>query len=305
LTKVISEYFDKLKKFYGIPTLTNILTTIQRQGKNLVKLAESTPCFSSIKNGEQILKGVIDERTSRFLFEYYLIRILITYVGLSDDENMIVTETKKTMEVTDLFSVDYIEETETRIDLSMSSRNQTDIRILTGNKKELKQKTAELLIAFIEILRNEKDAIDTNYEDIQDRVFKLREREKDLVTDRLKAMTDEERDADTMLKITKQGLYSKGLEKGLTMYDKDFYEDEQNLRDEMLKAERKIRSKNKNASDENIDILIDEYMEQNATNMNIDSDAYGLEDLRESFYDGVDINGELEIDYENEFNDYD
>ncbi len=305
LSKVISEYFDKLKKFYGIPTLTNILTTIQRQGKNLVKLAESTPCFSSIKNGEQILKGVIDERTSRFLFEYYLIRILITYVGLSDDENMIVTETKKTMEVTDLFSVDYIEETETRIDLSMSSRNQTDIRILTGNKKELKQKTAELLIAFIEILRNEKDAIDTNYEDIQDRVFKLREREKDLVTDRLKAMTDEERDADTMLKITKQGLYSKGLEKGLTMYDKDFYEDEQNLRDEMLKAERKIRSKNKNASDENIDILIDEYMEQNATNMNIDSDAYGLEDLRESFYDGVDINGELEIDYENEFNDYD
>lgn len=125
------------------------------------------------------------------------------------------------------------------------------------------------------------------------------------MTDRLKAMTDEQRDADTMLKITKQGLYSKGLEKGLTMYDKDFYEDEQSLRDEMLKAERKIRTKNKNATDENIDILIDEYMEQNATNITIDDDAYGLETLRESFYDGVDINGELEIDYENEFNDYD
>ena len=305
LSKVISDYFDKLKKFYGIPTLTNILTTIQKQGINLVKLADSTPCFSSIKNGDQLLKGVIDERTSRFLFEYYLIRILITYVALSDDENMIVTEIKKTMEVTDIFSVDYIEETETRIDLGMSSRNQTDTRILTGNKKELKQKTAELLIAFMEILRNEKESIDTNYENIQDRVFKLREREKDIVTDRLKAMTDEERDADTMLKITKQGLYSKGLEKGLTMYDKDFYEDEQNLRDEMLKAERKIRSKNKNATDENIDILIDEYMEQNAANTNIDSDAYGLEDLRESFHDGVDINGELEIDYDNEFNDYD
>ena len=305
LVKFISEYFDKLKQFYGIPTLFNVLTKIQKIGKNLVKLSEVTPCFSSIKNGDQLLKGVIDERTSRFLFEYYLLRILITYVNLSDDEDMIVTETKKTLDVTDIFSVDYVEETETRIDLGMTSRNKTDTRILTGNKKELKQKTSELLVAFMEIYKNEKDTIDTTYEEIQDRVFKLREKEKDLVTDRLKAMTDEERDADTMLKITKQGLYSKGLEKGLTMYDKDFYEEEQNLRDEMLRAERKIRSKNKNAIDENIDILVDEYLEQQANNVDIDTDVYGLGNLRDSFYDGVDITGELEIDYENDYNDYD
>jgi hypothetical protein len=303
--KSIFKYFENLKPFYGIPTLTNILTTVQKKGKNLVKLADATPCFSSIKNGEHILKGLIDERTSRFLFEYYLLRILITYISLSDDENMIVNEIKKPIEVTDIFSVDYIEENETRVDLGMSSRNITDTRILTGNKKELKQRTAELLVSFMDIFNSEKETIDTTYEEIQDRVFKLREREKDLVTDRLKSMTDEQRDADTMLKVTKQGLYSKGLEKGLTMYDKDFYEDEQNLRDEMLKAERKIRSKNKNATDENIDILVDEYMEQQHTNREIDEDAYGLEDLRESFYDGVDINGEIDFDYEGEENEYD
>jgi hypothetical protein len=303
LQKSISHYFEKLKPFYGIPTLTNVLTSIQRLGKNLVRLADSTPCFSSIKNGEQILKGVIDERTSRFLFEYYLLRVFITYVSLSDDEKMIVTESKKTIEVTDLFSVDYIEETETRIDLGMSSNTINDSRILTGNKKELKQKTAELLVAFMDIFISEKDTIDTNYEQIQDRVFKLKEREKNLVTDRLKSMTDEQRNADTMLKITKQGLYSKGLEKGLTMYDKDFYEGEQKLRDDMLRAERNIRAKNKNATDENIDILVDEYMEQEKVNRVIDDDAYNLDDLTESFYDGVDINGQMEMDYD-EYNDY-
>jgi hypothetical protein len=305
LQKNISQYFEKLKPFYGISTLTNILTTIQKFGKNLVSLSDSTPCFSSIKNGEQILKGVIDERTSRFLFEYYLLRILITYVSLSDDEKMTVVETKKTTEVTDLFSVDFIEETDTRIDLGFSTTNISNNQILTGNKKELKQKTAELLVSFMEIFISEKDTIDISYEQIQDRVFKLREREKNLVTDRLKSMTDEQRDADTMLKVTKQGLYSKGLEKGLTMYDKDFYEGEQNLRDEMLRAERNIRFKNKNATDENIDILIDEYMEQEKVNKDIDQDAYDLGDLRESFNDGVDINGENEMDYENEYNDYD
>ncbi len=58
-----------------------------------------------------------------------------------------------------------------------------------------------------------------------------------MVTDRLKAMTDEGREVDTIFKILKQGDYSKGLQKGLTMYDKDFYErkEEQELRDEMDK----------------------------------------------------------------------
>ena len=214
---------------------------------------------------------------------------------------MVVTEVRQNVEVTDLFAVDYIEESDTRVDLGMTSRTKESTRILTGNKKELRQKVSELLISFMDIFRNEKQTIDITYEDIQDKVFKLREREKDMVTDRLKAMTDEERDADTILKVTKQGLYSKGLQKGLTMYDKDFYEDEQNLRDEMLKAERKIRSKNKDAIDENIDILVDEYMEQTNNELDIDADAYDMSYINENFYngntDGVDAPEEEDTDY--------
>ena len=307
IKKSISEYFESLKQFYGVPSIINVLITIQKNGKNIVRLSECTPGFSSIKNGDRILRGVIDERTSRFLFEYYLLRILISYINLADDENMIVTEVRKELEVTDLFSVDYIDETETRVDLGMTSRNKKDISILTGNKKELKQRTADLLIAFMHIFKNEKDLINVSYEEIQDRVFKLREREKDMVTDRLKAMTDEQRDADTLLKITKQGLYSKGLQKGLTMYDKDFYErkDEQVLRDEMDKAERKIRRKNKDAGDENIDILVDEYLEQRQVDRDIENDAYDMSGLGETYFDGgfdgVDAPEEEYEDYEQEY----
>jgi hypothetical protein len=124
-------------------------------------------------------------------------------MDLSDEDDMVVTETKKELEVTDIFSVDYIEETTTRIDLAMSSRTVVDTRLLTGNKKLLRQSLTQLIVAFFDILNNEKETIDISYEEIQDRVFKLREREKDMVTDRLKNMTDEERDADTILKINK------------------------------------------------------------------------------------------------------
>ena len=46
---------------------------------------------------------------------------------------------------------------------------------------------------------------------MQDRVFKLREREKDLVTDILKNMTDELREADNILKINKNNSFCNRL----------------------------------------------------------------------------------------------
>ena len=199
---------------------------------------------------------------------------------------MIVTEVRKETEITDIFASEYIEEIDTRIDLSMSSRQQTDTTLLTGNKKVLRQKTSELLIAFINILNNQKDTIDTSYEEIQDRVFKLREKEKDMVTDRLKSMTDQERDADTILKINKLGMYGKGMQKGLTTLDKDFYDEEQEFRDKMDKAERNIRKKNSDATDENIDALVDEYIEQQEIDNDIDNEAYNMGYLNETFFDG-------------------
>jgi hypothetical protein len=287
LKKYVSGYYEKLKIFYGIHTLENILTTIRESSKNLVKISKSTPSFSSIKvNNDKIIKPVFDERTSRFLFEYYLLRVLINFIELTDRDDMIVTEVRKETEITDIFASEYIEEIDTRVDLSMSSRQQTDTTLLSGNKKVLRQKTAELLIAFINILDNQKDTIDTSYEEIQDRVFKLREKEKDMVTDRLKNMTDQERDADTILKINKLGMYGKGMQKGLTTLDKDFYDEEQEFRDKMDKAERTIRKKNSDATDENIDALVDEYIEQQEIDNDIDNEAYDMGYLNETFYDG-------------------
>jgi hypothetical protein len=228
-----------------------------------------------------------------------LLRIFINYIDLSDEEEMVVSEVRKETEVTDIFAVEFLEETETRIDLSMSSRKQTDVRLLTGNKKELRQKTTELIIAFFDILNNQKDTIDTSYEEIQDRVFKLREREKDMVTDRLKKMTDEERDADTILKINKLGMYSKGMLKGLTALDKDFYDEEQEFRDKMSQAERKIRKTNADATDENIDMLVDDYFEQQEVEGEIDEEVYDMGYMNETYYDGnTDCVGAPEEEYE-------
>lgn len=301
LKDAIGAYFEELKPFYGVNQLNNVLNTIQSECKNLLKLSDNIHSFSSIKNGETILKGIIDERTGRFLQEYLLLKIFIHYIELADNPEMVVSSITKTQDVTDIVTMEFMDDEETQIDLSLSSRNVMTTDILTGNKKQLKIYLADLFVAFISMMEREKNIVDTTYEEIQDRVFKLKEREKDMVTDRLKSMTDEARDVDTVMKITKQGLYSKGMQKGLTVYDKDFYGEEQDLRDQMIKLERKMM-RNAETNDKNIDILVDEALEQQQADAGIDMDAYDMSYMNEDFYngntDGVDAPEEDQDDYD-------
>jgi hypothetical protein len=218
---------------------------------------------------------------------------------------MIVSEVKEKEEITDIFSVDYLEETNTRADLTFSTRDEGETLLLTGNKKLLRQKITQLLIAFIDIMNKHKDTIDISYEDIQDRVFKLKEKEKNLVTDRLKKLTDEERDADTILKINKLNQYSKGLQKGLTVLDKDFYDEEQQFRDELNMAEKIIRKKNKGINDDEIENLVEDYMEEQEVNREIDNEVYDMEFMNEDFFNGnTDGVGAPEEEYD-DYNDFD
>ena len=133
----------------------------------------------------------------------------------------------------------------------------------------------------------------------------MKEREKDLVTDRLKRMTDEERNADTILKINKLGMYSKGMQKGLTTLDKDFYDEERDFRDEMNQAERNIRKKNTDVNDENFDILLEDYMEQQVVDKEIDDEVFDMSYMGETYYDGnTDGVGAPEEDYDDYENEY-
>jgi hypothetical protein len=302
LKQKYKEYYEKLHSFYGKPILLNILETIQQTCKNVVKMSKETPCFSNIKIKDIVLRPVLDENTSRYLYEYYLLKVFTNYIELTNNENMFVTEIKQKQEITDLFTVEYLEERDTRIDLSLSDRSENDIRLLTGNKKELRQKTTQLLLSFIEIMHEHKDTINTSYEEIQDNVFKLREKEKDKVTDRLKSLTDENREIDTILKINKLNQYSKGLQKGLTVLDKDFYDEEEEFRADMAKADKIIRKKYANATDEEIEQLVEDYREEEIISDEIDAEendmSYMNEDYSNGNTDGYGAPEEEEGDYD-------
>ena len=106
------------------------------------------------------MKPVFDERTSKFLFEYYILKVFINYIDLAESDEMLVREvvTKNTVE--DLVTVEFLEDLSTGIEFEESRRVQ-DIRLIKGNKKELKTKVSSLLVTFIQAIEDNRHK--TNY----------------------------------------------------------------------------------------------------------------------------------------------
>jgi hypothetical protein len=288
----VSKHYEKFRVFYEDSSLFSILREIQELCQNIIVLSNITPAFSTIKYKGKEVKPVFDERTSKFLFEYYILKVLTNYIDLAESD--VTTVRKATVNVstdeTDLVTSEYLDELSTGLDFESGSRDIHNISLLKGNKKELKQKVSNLLVVFIQAIEDNRDKTDYSYEKIMDLTFKIREREKNNITSRLQGLNDEEREADTILKINKLGLWSKGLQKGLTTYVKDNFDEEREDMEKMMQYEKKL-AKHNSSTGQNIDM--DEFMEDAFVDDEIDR-----ENLDMSGFTGDDGNYEEE-EYDN------
>ena len=286
LRKSLNDYYAKLVKFNKNPKLSTILNKIQNEGKNIVTMSQMTPCFSDIKFDDVTIKGIIDDITGRYLFEYYLLRVLKCYIDLTDDNDMIVTEISKNKNVTDLYTVDHINDMNTSSYVETTISEETSELVIAGNKRELRRLVSDLLICYVNIFNGDKDLNDYTYGEIQDMIFKIKEAEKNKITDQLKEKSDELREVDTVFKSLKLGDYGKGLQKGLTTYDEEYYEKEADLRETIDKTIKKIKRKNKGLSDEEVNNMVDDVLENDRIGALIDTEAYDMSELGEDYWDG-------------------
>ena len=271
INKMIMKYYAKLEVFYENQQLYNILTSIQLSSRNLMLLAKETPCFANINFSDTKIKHVFDERTSNFLFEYYFFKVIMDYINLTDDDDMISSALVKKNNVDDVFSVE-----ETNL----------DPYVMRGNKQQLKTTIAHLIVVYLDIMENHKDTIDVSHDDIVDRNFKMKEKEKSMITSRLELLTDDQRDADTILKRNKLGVWSKGLQKSLTTYVKEGYDEDRGFHDTMQKLEQQIRRKNTNVVDQNLEQYMEDALEQNEVDAEIDADNDFMGGMNDDYADG-------------------
>ena len=259
--------------------------------KRILSLIANTPSLTTIQYKSKTIKPIFDETTSKYLFEYYLLSILEHYIDLCDDDEVLHSDNiDRDKDKEGLFSVSHMNSL-----VDYDENNDGNINQLTGDKTQLKDQVVKLLLAYCNIMQNYKDNMDYSHEDIIERIFKIKQKEKNMVTSRLGSMTDEERNADTILKVNKLGVWNKGLQKGLTRYDKKTYDDDKVLTNNLERVERELNRKNKsNKSDQDMD----DYLEENERGELEDEEAFDMSDLNQDYDDG----GTDEVENYNEDN---
>ena len=284
IKKLINEYYNDLKKHYNDKTLFLVLRNIQQNAKNTVLLSQKIPCYTTINHNGKTINPIFNERTNILLYEYLFLNSIVSYIELSNMNDMIVREFRKGVDTEENYTIQSIMEKETRIDL-VDIINIEDVSVIQGYKRNLKRKVADLLVTYIEIVNNHKSSINTSHDLIMDKIFKLKEKEKDTFTDRLKGLTDEERDIDTILKINKLGVWGKGLEKGLTMYDVDTYDEEREFGEKMSQYEKMV-NRNPDVNNKNFDVYLEDYMNDEDIENGIENDNADMDNMTEDFMEG-------------------
>ena len=135
-------------------------------------------------------------------------------------------------------------------------------------------------MVYIEVFTRQKSRINYNREEIMELVLRSKEKEKDIKTRQLKALTDEERKADAELRKAKLGRWNVGLQKGLTQYVKDMYDNERNEMEKEALVDLEL-GKLDVVNDMNKQIFAMEFLEQKQSDQDADKEAYDMEQLPE------------------------
>jgi len=262
IKSMVSSYYDPLEKFYGVQEIDKLLFEVTTRTKCLQQLAMFTPALTNIRKASGELYSVFNKRTSLMLYEYYFLSTLMEYVNLSNEPSMVMHAVAEDDDAD--YSSDLFKTQEARFVNS-------EVGFVQGDEGKLKQQVSRVLVAYIGIMIKSKKTLNITYEDVVDKVFKSKEAEKYLFTDRLKDMTEEDRVMDTILKQMKLGpIYSRGLAKGLRTYDDETYEQDKQDSEKRELIENTVRDRGGDVND--MDMDIEDAMDEEAANDFIEQD---------------------------------
>jgi len=238
----IKDYYKPLSKFKNDPSLYRLLETVQTRLNDLSRFLGLIPAFTPIhRNAEGDLPArsyysLFTKRTLYMIYSYVWYSVVYEYVKAADNDELIQLDIINSKEMRrgdireqrDSSVISAAPDPNTSEETSEFEDSLSEINIVTGDKKQLKSRVSDLLLAFIEIDQNNKKAFDVGYQDIENRVTRSRMKEKKIITDFLRDMDYDERRVEDTKKILKLGRWNIGLRKGLVDYDKGRYVEERN-----------------------------------------------------------------------------
>jgi hypothetical protein len=196
-SKHINDFRDLISKYYSnFKFLKNFnishFNKIKYELQDLNKLVNNTPFISSFNDEGSYKESIYNANIIKELYVYYFLNIIQQYINITNT----IDETINYQGIVDSSSMDY--------------------NTIISN----------LLVGYFNIFITYKNKINYNREKILSQILKIKEYEKGTKTDRLKALTDEQRKADGELRKAGLGVWGVALQKGLTQYDPSTYDAE-------------------------------------------------------------------------------
>ena len=283
IQEIISNYYKNLKQYFDNEDLKNILRIIPEKCLIFKEFIEYTPYFN--ERDSEI--SVFDERLIKLLFNYYILNILNIHIDLTQIE---ISQIKPITSVGET-----LPESSIQLEDKEVSEKQKELLLVSqlGTLKEIEKSMSDYLVTIIDIICKDKEFINFTNEDIHKKILSAKEREKDGITEYLQALTDDERNVEKLFKKHKLEKWGKGLQKGLTQYVADNYDEErQALEDQEIKD--RALSQVKGINEGNRNIYQYELEESTKLDQEIEKEEFSLVD-----YGGDDGPQEYdEFDYE-------
>ena len=212
ISNFISQYYEKLVKFYDNPHLDNLLNYLVAKFKPIKLFINNINYHTKNKDDEN--KSLFDKTIVLNTLVYLFLYTIHNYLHILDNE----------LTKYEIFGGE---------DVDMDIDMEKSINILLS----------DYIINIIEMESNNISIIDYNNKKIVDKITKSKEIEKTIITDGLRDMNDEEREIANIFKNNKLGDWNIGLQKGLTQYVKENYDAERQRLEEQAIRDKKMGDK--------------------------------------------------------------
>jgi len=146
------------------------------------------------------------------------------------------------------------------------------------DENELNQFIVNYIIEFSNIMNNHYKILNYDYSKVKRNVSYAKEKEKDLITDYLKDLSEEEREIENIFKNNKLEKWNKGLQKGVTQYVKENYDEERGAIETQALKE-KMLNKNNNVTEMNKEIYMMDLEEQLKTEQEIEDEENDMDNI--------------------------
>ena len=242
ITNFLTDSHKSLNQFKHDKTLSVLLETVQQNLSDLSRFLILIPAFTPIHRGPdgelpaRSYYSLFTKRTLYMIYSYTWYSVIYEYMKAADLDELIQMDVanrktarrEKSNDASDPFKLNSSVEKDVNEDSSEYANTISEIQIVAGDKKQLKMRVSELVLAFIDMNHSNKKSIDLDYTSIEKRVTRSRMKEKKIITDFLRDMETDERRVEDTKKLLKLGRWNVGLRKGLVEYDKTRYVEERN-----------------------------------------------------------------------------